>query len=238
MATTIRDLYIDVQPISAWHETLLPRLTGADESAIDIEIGSTVNDFLRFSTAFYVEYPLTTEALKDTYKLELTSLSTRIDGVLSPISPLFTVPLQVFSVERVGESMTFPLKLIDMRPLHKQSGVPYAAFFPQPLVMELYPIPSGEHNLVVKMPLKLRLPVTHVPQMLADQYFDAILYGTLARMHSQAKRPYSDPMLAQGFFASYRRYISLARDEMRKGWANTESSFRYPPGWDTPRMRT
>ncbi len=227
-----------VDPKEVWGQPARARLPAADDGAIAIELDGVLHEFVKNSLCLLAEKELVLEAGKADYPLNPFTVTTNpLEAEWAGAKALYT-----HRVEYAEDSR--PLRLLDGRPSgvsSNYSGGPLVAYCPEPAVVQFYPTPTeSEVGKVYRAWASLTLvrPVEWVPEILADYYYDGILDGISARMMTHAKRPYSDPKLAEYYMRRFRNAMRTAKDETMRRWSNAESSFRFNRDWShQPQLR-
>lgn len=111
------------------------------------------------------------------------------------------------------------------------TGPPSSFWMEHPDKMVLYPVPDRTYGRLLMVDCFL-VPIINTPQLPAistTHHLDALEWGTLARMFSMPKRPWSDKTLAQDYRLQYRREIMRYRDECNRAYGPGDTPFSYPP---------
>ena len=220
-----------VEPVEVWGQSIRARLPGADEGAWQQELQNAVEEFCIRSLALQYELPIRAQTDVSDYPLN------PVDAVPNPDVPDW-VGVQALYVHHVEFSWDhrphFPR---DYRPQFlypHTSGNPQTIYVTEPAVVSLFPTPQAQINdelFFVHTALVPKRPIVYVPKMLADYYFEGILDGTVGRMMGHAKRPYSDPRMAQYHMTRFRNAMRTAKDEALRRWGNAERSYTFNPDW-------
>jgi len=226
-----------VDPKEVWGQSIRARLPGADEGAWLLEFENAVEEFCRDSLALSYAIPMELQAGVEKYPLNPIVYQTDpLDSEFSGVHALFVHYAEFASPPR----RVRPRAAVSA--LAKTAvGPPAAIWVAEPAVVQVVPVPSSSVDLdafTVATSLIPTRPIRDVPKMLADYYFEPLLDGTLGRMMSHPKRPYSDPKLGVYHMKRYRNGKRVAKDEALRRWGNAETSLVYNPDWSwKPELR-
>ena len=220
-----------VDPLEVWGQSIRARLPGADEGAWLQELQNAVEEFCIRSLCMQIDLPITVAAGVADYPLN------PVDAV--PVPAVVDWPgVQALYVHYAEFSWDgrphFPT---DYRPKYlypNATSNPQTIYVVEPAVVGLFPVPGARLDgelFTVHTALVPKRPISHVPKMLADYYFEGVLDGAVGRMMGHSKRPYSDPRMAQYHMTRFRNAMRTAKDEALRRWGNAERSHSFNPDW-------
>lgn len=198
-----------------WLDSLRSALSGADDSAIQLSLGNAVREFCTQSGAFIDELGPTSFTTSTTYNIR-----TQTSGDV----------MWVHSVIDADTRLPYPLLLAGQRYTHNLTTP--AVYVHSPGLLEFTSLPdtSGFYTTASLIPRKLDVPEdVKLPDEFASAYFEAIYDGTMGRMMSQHKKPWSNAVLAQYHLRRFRNGMNQARDVTRRRFANAEDKTVFPP---------
>lgn len=220
-----------VSPLDTWGRSIRAHLPSANDDAILEEFRGATHEFLRRSLSLQHTVEIALTEGESTYSINpIASIWSPADTPFGGVTGIYVLEL------RIGEDY---VPLLNFKPLRANRFSPspptkFYAWSPSQGKIELFPTPVSEDTgrvLEVYTALVLQSPVSSVPRFLADYYYDALLSGTLGRMHNQVKRPYHSASSAQYHLRKFQNEIAMARSEATRRWSRAEVSFHVPPSW-------
>lgn len=96
---------------------------------------------------------------------------------------------------------------------------PVEVFIRLPGTVVLYPTPKADlaKGLTVTLSLQPTLSADTIPDILANDWIEAIANGAVSRLASMPKQPFTDPAVAADASSIYSGYVGLAKLETWKG---------------------
>jgi hypothetical protein len=175
------------------------RLPGAVDTAIKLELFAVLNDFFQSTNIWREEIPL----------------------VVAP--PTKDYEVTPFSVSTINRLMW----------VYDDKGFPVSAIMPVPGSLKLTYEPDASKTITVTVALTVTDPVTRedfpeFPDWILNKYNTCILDGVLARMMSQAAKPYSNAQLAAYHGREYKGACSFAKVETERNNVYRNQSWRFP----------
>jgi len=213
-----------VASLDGWMDTLRTRLPGADDNVINLELRNAIREFCTQSGAFLKRVELALKQDKNEY-----NLNPQPEG-------------NVLWVHQIYSAKGFEYVLVDDERLARVGM--NRAYCPSPGTIQISPTPDADADkkdgLVVWVGMVPNFNIVNltVPDEFETAWFDHILDGALFRMHSQHKRPWTNPLSAQYHAKRFRNGMAQARDVTRRRFSNAESSFLFPPWGNLPRERS
>jgi len=219
-----------VDPMEIWGQPVRARLPGSDDDAVLIELQAALHEFLKHSLSLVYDVPLLMQEGVPEYSLN--PVATEPDPLDAPWNGLHGLYCH-YAVFGTDPRHIFP---VDYKPLGASysPSVPQRFWCPEPAVVELLPTPNSLYDgiaFTVTTSLVPIHPVMSVPKMVSDYYFESILDGTVGRMMSHVKRPYSDPKTGTYHMRRFRNGMRTAKDETLRRWSNAERSAVYNRDW-------
>jgi hypothetical protein len=175
------------------------RLPGAVDTAIKLELFAVFNDFFQNTNIWREEVPVV---------------------VAPPVTDYEVTP---FSVSTINRLMW----------VYDDKGFPVSAIMPVPGSLKLAYEPDATKTITVTVALTVTDPVTRedfpeFPDWVLNKYNTCILDGLLARMMSQAAKPYSNAQLAAFHGKEYMQGCSFAKVETQRNNVYRSQSWRFP----------
>lgn len=209
------------QTITYVAQMVAQQVGGAPDTLIQSHLLRVLNDFYTRSTAWRDNvgpYPIVGGIA--TVGLNPVDQNTRLQFVLGA----FTLPLN-------GQQTPQPLVPSTRQFLGGSPSPPCRYYMQSYDQMILSPVPDKDYGDVLWVyasfvPTSL---AAQLPDMSYTHHVDALIWGTLARLYSIPKRPWTDKELGMKYEKDYRREILLYRDQANRGYGPSDSSFRFPP---------
>jgi hypothetical protein len=117
-----------------------------------------------------------------------------------------------------------------------QTGTPRVFFTMSPSKLQLAPIPDRTYGRVFYAYCTL-IPTagaTVLPDISFTHHLDALMSGTMARLYSMPKKPWSDKELASYHDRKYRQEITIWRDFALRAQGPGDMPFRFPSFANSP----
>ena len=175
------------------------RLPGAVDGAIKLELFAVLNDFFQGTNCWRENIPFAVTPSSQEYEI---------------------TPYSVSTINRL------------MR-VYNANGFAVNALMPIPGTVNLAYAPDTDTTLTATVALTVTDPVTReefpeFPEWVLNKYNTCILDGLLARMMSQAAKPYSNAKMAMFHGKEYTGGVSFAKVETERNNVYRNQSWRFP----------
>lgn len=205
---------------------ILTRMPAAPDALINSELQDVLRHFYTQSTAW--------REVVGPYVVGQGQAGVDYTVFLNPVD-------QYKQVQAIWHLWTFPslngasfpgrIDLVPYKQVGSDIGPPRWAWPVKPDTLVLYPSPDKNYGAVLFAFVSL-LPVINTPQLptiAMTHHLDALMWGTMARLHAMKAKPWSDKALAAEYKRDYMRAIMQHRDEANRMYGNINTPFRYPP---------
>lgn len=193
------------------------RLPGAVDGTILAELFSVVKDFCA-----------ATNIWRQTFEIDVIAVSTNPDenpdDFIYPLHPPTGAKVVRILGSRNANNSVIEAQLVE------------------PDMFFLSRSPNEDQVYRVIGVLTVTDPVTRTgepmaPDWLIEGYNDVLLDGVLARMMSQAAKPYSSPAIGALHYGMYRNGVATARGQSDRGNVYGSQGWRFPQNYSTGRNR-
>ncbi len=189
------------------------RLPGAIDATILAELFSVVKEFCVESNVW-----------QQTFDIEVTAVQT--SALTAPDDFTYTL------YPPTGSLVT---RLISVRDANTS---PVRASLVDPNAVLLERSPNEDQIYSVVAVLTVTDPVTRAgepmaPDWIVERYTEALLDGVLARMMSQAAKPYTSPAMGALHYAMFKKAASQAKYQSQNGNVYGAQAWRYPRNFAT-----
>jgi hypothetical protein len=184
------------------------RLIGALDPAIKNELFGALNEFFQGSNVWTNDVPIAVTSAASSYEVDPSD------------------PGQINRLMWVLDTNQAPVN----------------ATMQIPGTLDLANTPSQNDTYTVTIALTVNDPVASTglpwcPDWTVDKYNDVMLDGVLARMMSQAAKPYSNERMAIYHMRRFQGGISTAKNEAWHKNVRAGQRWRFPQGWAATRRR-
>ncbi len=214
------DPVIEVEPrggardykIGVWLKDLLASTPGAERQVVRAALLNTIRDFFHESYAWRDTQVMTLKAGKSKYYLSPFDAHTDVAGVLA-------VYVDGRQLKPLPETVHMPL----------DPATPQYFYCFAPDSIELFPTPDAtvSRGLRIVVALVPNANVKRVPAIAMTKFYTTIHHGTLAALHSQVKKPYSDLDSAAAHARLYKSGVGKARLMAAKAYSQADQ-FSFP----------
>lgn len=199
---------------------VLQQCPGAPDQLVKTHLAQVLREFYTKSTAWRDNvgpYPI--RALRDIVELNPVNQDARIQFVLGA----YMFPYQ-------GSNSTQDLFPLPRKPLGGSPQPPSRYFMQAMDVMQLYPKPDKDYGKILFVYASLVPLSTAVvlPDVSFTHHTDALQWGTLARILSMPKKPWTDKGSAAQFQRQYRQEILTWRDVANRGQGPADTPMMFP----------
>lgn len=192
------------------------KLPGALDSAIQLELFSTLNEFFQETNIWYEYIEFDVTPTNDTYLQNPDAYTYEL------------TPLEGGVINRL-------IGVVDA------SGFPQAAIMPTPGYVILRFSPNMAQTYTARVTKTVVDPVTRdgypvFPDWIMSKYGNDILDGVLGRMMGQVAKPYSSPQIATVHLRNFKQAINKARAEAMHGNVYRGQNWYFPQSFNRRRQ--
>ena len=195
---------------------------GAPDALINTQLQLTLRDFYVTGTAWRkVLGPYSINANVDTIQLNPVDQYSAIVLILDA----WFFPIPGGSTNAKQRVIWSPRKIVGT-----DTGPPVYGWMQDLDHMVLYPVPNQSYgnSLYVYAALRPVINSTQLPTMSTEDHLDALVQGTLARLHRIPKRPWTDARLAAEYQKMYTREKLMWRDIANRGYGPGDTPVQFP----------
>lgn len=218
MATTVNNQETTVA--AEILDTVLSQVHGAEQDHVELNLRNTIREFLQKSKAWRDDLTITAKADRERYYLNPVDQWSMVAAVLN----VFLDGNRVSPVGDQARDVWYNFRYTDTG-TGNASGR-YIVHQNKELVIS--PAPAADGQLVVGVSLQILPSKTAVPDFIGQQYFDAIVCGTLARLHGEHAKPYSSIERSQLERKQFLSEVKRARDIANRYYTTGSSGWRFP----------
>jgi hypothetical protein len=207
-----------MKPLSAFMTRILPHVAGCPDVTAQEALVDTAIEFCE-KTQIVQQTLAPISTVINTLSYTVTGPTDQV--VAMPVGVWFkTVPLEPVPVHEIENVQAFNPDLPDTDLF---TGIPICFVWTAPATIALYPIPDeSEADVVtVRASLKPSRTATTLADVLFDDWCDALVHGTLARLHMFKDQPWASADRALLHAREFRGYVQRARIEQSKGRVRT-----------------
>ncbi len=205
-----------------WHPEILPHVPGCPNVLVDYEVKRTCQDFFEFTKAWQVNQAAIAVPAS-TVRLTITPTDTDTDLVKVMKAKYDNKRLRIVTPEYLDEYLRDDWE--------DETGVPCLATMLQFNEIRFYPTPSAAAStgLMLRMTVKPSESSTGIPDLLAQNYRDAIKFGALSRLMLYSNKEWSNPQMAAVYGSLYEDKKGSVQARTAK--AHAGARIRSPQNW-------
>lgn len=199
---------------------VLMQCPGAPDQLVKTQLGLVLREFYEKSTAYRKNVgPYLVQQGRPVVQLNPINQDERVQFVLNA----FLFPYQ-------GANEPQPLAPLTRRPIGGSPQPPSTYYMETMDQMLLYPTPDQSYGKILWVYASVVPLSTAVilPDMAYTHHLDALQWGTLARLLTMAKKPWTDKQQAMMYDKKYRQEILTWRDVANRGYGPADTMVQFP----------
>jgi hypothetical protein len=199
---------------------VLMQIPGVPDQLARTQLGLVLREFYEKSTAFRDDVgPYLIQQGRSIVQLNPVSQDVRIQFVLDA----YLFPYQ-------GSDTPQPLAPLTRKPLGGSPQPPSSYYMQEMDQMLLYPTPDQTYGKILYVYAALVPLSTAVvlPDVAYTHHVDALQWGTMSRLLSMSKKPWTDKQQAAAYDRKYRQEIMLRRDIANRGSGPADTRIQFP----------
>lgn len=198
--------------LAAFHDLLLPELAGCTTALVDFHVVQVAREFCTKTRAWRGDFePLDLVANQAAYDLCPLEPQSEVANVLR-LTKGAELIWQDRQDERAGESATVAKYVRGDVPFELSGDLKTIIF-----MADEVPTATAAAGMAVYGAMKPRMGATRLPDLLVDQFSEAMRFGVLYRLMAQGNKPWTDRALAIAYLSNWNSHLSLAAVQGQTG---------------------